>query len=72
MRYVSRNKYGDIIGEYILQEDGYYRFSPNHEYGPDFNEDQLLFIILQLRKLNGVWDVFFKTDPCFPDNGEFP
>ena len=54
---------GVFIGDYEMGDDGYYVFFPNKESGGYWNENLLMYILLQLRRLNLEWDTQIRTDP---------
>jgi len=54
---------GVFIGDYEMSDDGRYVFYPDKEHGGFWNETLLMYVLLQLRRLNLEWDIQFKTDP---------
>ncbi len=60
---IAKYSNGVTIGEYIMNEDGYYVFFPEKGSYGCWNEVFLVYVLLQLRRLNLEWDTQVITDP---------
>ena len=54
---------GVYIGDYEIEVDGFYVFYPDKTSVGFWNENLLMYVLLQLRRLNLEWDTKLRTDP---------